>query len=120
MIVNLLRLFFRQQVPLSVLASETMASLKKANIVTSFSRLVLTFEAGTWQFGVNPPYRTLTRVRWVIATNNEVQNAKHNAVQEAKHSDVQKAKQNEMQKANIIFSQCKELLKLLTEGIFST
>ena len=108
-ILDLLRLFFWQQVPLSLLASETMVSLTKANMVTSFSRLVLSFKAGTWQFGINPPYRTLTHVRWVIAKHNEVQKEKHNAVQEAKHSDVQTAKQNEMQKANTIFSQCKEL-----------
>ena len=87
-----------------------MASFMKANMIASFSRLVLAFKAGTWQFGVNPPYRTLTHVRWVIAKHNEVQKEKHNAVQEAKHSDVQKAKQNEIQKVNKIFSQCFQML----------
>ena len=86
-----------------------MASLTKANMVISFSRLVLAFKVGTWQFGVHPLYRTLTRVRWVIAEHNEVQKTKHNAVQEVKHSDVQKSKQSEMQKANRIFSYYKEL-----------
>ena len=102
-ILNLLRLFFQQQVPLSLLASKTMVSLRKANNVTYFSRLVLAFKTGTWQFGINPLYKTIKRVRWIIAKHNEVKNTKKNAVQKAKHSHVQEAKQNEMRKANKTF-----------------
>ena len=67
-------------------------------MVTSFSRLVLAFKAGTWQFGVNPPYRTLTSVRWVIA--NIMRCKKQNIMQRKKQNIVMCKRQNKIKCKN--------------------